>query len=239
MADLVANTLELELLPKRASMNFSERAWEEIKPIYAAILTHPFIRELAAGTLHKERFQFYMVQDALYLTEFSRALSLVAAGAPDPDTMMQFDEYARTALTVERALHETFFRQFGIAGDMAARAEMTSTCFTYTNYLLATAHRSSFEVSVATVLPCFWIYWEVGKHVRAEAAPANPYQLWIDTYGDKAFGEAVRNVIATVDATAATAARAVLDGMIHAFRRASQLEWVFWDSAYRLERWPV
>ena len=102
MADLVANTLELELLPKRASMNFSERAWEEIKPIYAAILTHPFIRELAAGTLHKERFQFYMVQDALYLTEFSRALSLVAASAPDPDTMMQFDEYARTALTVER-----------------------------------------------------------------------------------------------------------------------------------------
>ena len=101
-------------------MNFSEQAWEEIAPIYAAILNHPFIRELAAGTLSKERFQFYMVQDALYLTGFSRVLSLAAARAPDPDTMMQFDEYARTALTVERALHETFFRQFGIADDVAA-----------------------------------------------------------------------------------------------------------------------
>ena len=153
--------------------------------------------------------------------------------------MIQFDEYARTALTVERALHATFFRQFGIADDVAAHAEMASTCFTYTNYLLATAHRSPFEVSVAAVLPCFWIYREVGKHVRAEAAPSNPYQLRIDTYRDKAFGEAVRNVIATADGTAASAVPAILDGMMHAFRRASQLEWMFWDSAYRLETWPV
>ena len=91
-------------------MNFSEKAWEEIAPIYAAILNHPFIRELTAGTLTKERFRFYMVQDALYLTEFSRVLSLVAARAQDPDTMMQFDESARNVLVVERALHETFFR---------------------------------------------------------------------------------------------------------------------------------
>ena len=220
-------------------MKFSEKAWGEIAPIYAAILNHPFIRELTAGTLSKERFKFYMVQDALYLTEFSRVLSLVAARAPDPDTMMQFDESARKALIVERALHETFFREFGITGDVVADAERASVCFTYTNYLLATAHRSPVEVAVSAVLPCFWIYWEVGKHVRAEATPSNPYRLWIDTYGDEVFGERVRNVIATADAMAASAAPAVLDSMMHAFRRASQLEWMFWDSAYRLETWPV
>jgi hypothetical protein len=31
----------------------------------------------------------------------------------------------------------------------------------------------------------------------------------------------------------------VRDGMIRAFVRASQLEWMFWDSAHRLESWPV
>lgn len=220
-------------------MNFSEKAWEEIAPIYAAILNHPFIRELTAGTLTKERFKFYMVQDALYLTEFSRVLSLVAARAPDPDTMMQFDESARNVLVVERALHETFFREFGITSDVVVDAERASACFTYTNFLLATAHGSPVEVAVSSVLPCFWIYWEVGKHVRAEATPSNPYRLWIDTYGDEDFGERVCNVIATADAMAASAAPAVLDGMMHAFRRASQLEWMFWDSAYRLETWPV
>ena len=107
----------------------------------AAILDLPFIRELAAGTLGEARFRHYMVQDALYLTEFSRVLSLAAAGAPDPSTMVQFDDYARNALTVERTLHATFFHRFGITGDAAVRAEMSPTCFAYTNYLLAAAHR--------------------------------------------------------------------------------------------------
>ena len=55
MADLVANTLELELLPKRASMKFSERAWEEIKPIYAAILTHLVLPVFSRETLAQFR----------------------------------------------------------------------------------------------------------------------------------------------------------------------------------------
>ena len=208
-------------------------------PIYAQILAHPFIRELSAGTLSRERFQFYMVQDALYLTEFSRVLSLAAAGAPDPETMMRLDESARNALIVERTLHETFIAEFETGADAALRAEMAPTCFSYTNFLLATAHRSSFEVVLAAVLPCFWIYWEVGKFIRAEAAPANPYQRWIDTYGDESFGERVAEVIASADEMAAGAAPAVRDAMARVFRRASQLEWMFWDGAYRLESWPV
>ncbi len=75
--------------------------------------------------------------------------------------------------------------------------------------------------------------------VRAEAAPSNPYRLWIDTYGDETFGERVAKVIATADKMAASAAPADLDSMVQVFRRASQLEWMFWDSAYRLETWPV
>ena len=220
-------------------MKFSEQAWGEIAPIHARILEHPFIRELALGTLSRERFQFYMIQDALYLTDFSRVLSLIAARAPDPDTMLRFDESARNALIVERTMHETFFREFSITGDAVARAEMTSTCFGYTNFLLATAQRSPVEVSIAAVLPCFWIYWEVGSFIRAEAAPANPYWRWVETYGDEKFGARVREVIATADEMAASTAPTVRDGMMHAFRRAAQLEWMFWDSAYRLETWPV
>ena len=220
-------------------MTFSERAWSGIAPIYASILDLPFIRELAAGTLSEKRFRFYMVQDALYLTEFSRALSLAAARAPAPDDMMQFAEHARNALVVERALHETFFQRFGLLTDNAERVDMTPACFAYTNYLVATAYHDSFEVLVAAVLPCFWIYWEVGKDIRARAASENPYRLWIDTYGDEAFGVAVRGVIRIADRVAEPAAPDVVAAMAAAFHRSAQLEWMFWDSAERLEQWPV
>jgi thiaminase/transcriptional activator TenA len=220
-------------------MSFSTDAWQRIVPLYDAILELPFNQELAAGTLSRERFVFYMLQDAYYLRYFGRALAVTAARASEDDALIQFASSAREAVVVERALHESFFKQYGISAAEAAAAEASPTCAHYTHYLLALAHNAPYEVSVGALLPCFWIYWEVGKHLLQTAAPDNPYQAWIDTYADEAFGEGVRRVIAISDVVAGTASPDIREQMFRAFARASQLEWMFWDSAYRLERWPV
>ena len=220
-------------------MTFAQDAWQRIAPLYGAILDLPFNRELAAGTLSRERFTFYMLQDAHYLTYFARALAVTAARAPDSDALIQFAGSAREAVVVERALHEGFFKQYGISAPEAAAAEPSPTCAHYTHYLLAMAHNAPCEVAVAALLPCFWIYWEVGKHLLRTAQSDNPYQAWIDTYADEAFAEGVRKVITISDQVAEAASPAVRDQMFRAFVRAAQLEWMFWDSAYRLERWPV
>lgn len=220
-------------------MSFSTRAWQRIAPLYNSILMLPFNQELAAGTLSRERFTFYMLQDAIYLTSFARALAVTAARAPDEDAIIQFAGSARTAVVVERELHAGFFHTFGITPAQAAATEPSPTCQHYTHYLLALAHNAPYEVSVAALLPCFWIYWEVGKHLMSTAAPHNPYQSWIDTYADEAFAEGVRKVIAISDQVAADASPAHTEAMLATFARASQLEWMFWDSAYRLEAWPI
>jgi thiaminase/transcriptional activator TenA len=219
-------------------MSFSQDAWQRIVPLYGEILYLPFNRELAAGTLSRERFTFYMLQDAHYLTYFARALAVTAARAPDNDALIQFAGSAREAVVVERALHEGFFRDYGVSAAEAA-AEPSPTCAHYTHYLLALAYNAPYEVSVAALLPCFWIYWEVGKHLLETAQPDNPYQAWIDTYADEAFAEGVRKVIAIADQMAAAASPSIRDEMTRAFVRAAQLEWMFWDSAWRLERWPI
>jgi thiaminase (transcriptional activator TenA) len=59
-------------------MRFTEELWQSIERIYAAILRHPFLTGLTDGSLPRESFQFYALQDALYLREFARALSLAA-----------------------------------------------------------------------------------------------------------------------------------------------------------------
>jgi thiaminase/transcriptional activator TenA len=220
-------------------MSFSDEAWTRIGPLYDAILGLPFNRELAAGTLARERFTFYMLQDALYLTHFGRALAVTAARAPDEDAMIQFAGSAQAAVVVERELHAGFFKTFGITPEQAAATEPSPTCEHYTHYLLALAHNAPYEVSVAALLPCFWIYWKVGTHLFDIARPDNFYQPWIDTYADEAFAAGVRKVIAISDRVAADATPAVRAQMFQAFVRASQLEWMFWDSAYRLEAWPI
>ncbi len=220
-------------------MSFTKDAWERIGPVYAQILDLPFNRELAAGTLTRERFVFYMVQDAHYLTWFGRALAVTAARAPDAEALIQFAGSAREAVVVERSLHEGFFRRFGVSSAEAAATEPSPTCAHYTHYLLALAYNAPYEVSVAALLPCFWIYGEVGRHLLEIAAQGNPYQAWIDTYADEAFAEGIRKVIQICDRVAADATPAVRVQMLEAFVRATRLEWMFWDSAWRREAWPV
>jgi thiaminase/transcriptional activator TenA len=91
---------------------------------------------------------------------------------------------------------------------------------------------------MAAVLPCFWIYWDVGNSIAREAAPENRYKAWIGTYSDEAFGDAVRSVIAATDLAAAGASEAVRGRMMTAFIRSTQYEYLFWDGAYQLRRWP-
>ena len=218
---------------------FSERAWAETSALYRRTLDLPFNCELAAGTLSKERFQFYMTQDALYLTQYARALAVVSAKAPDIDAMQFFAKAAETALVVERALHGGFFEKFGVDPNVAAAAEPSPTCYGYTNFLLATALQGGYAELVAAVLPCFWIYWEAGNHIAGIAQPDNPYRAWIDTYSDPGFGEAVKTAIAIADRAAVSASAEEQRAMLDRFKRSAQFEWMFWDSAYRREAWPV
>jgi len=217
---------------------FSEAAWAETAALRAAIGRLPFITELTAGTLARARFQTYITQDTLYLGQFSRALALAAAKAPDAALVQQFAHSAVGAITVEHALHETYLREFGVDPAAAAKAEQSPDCLAYTSYLLATAHQEPWPVLVAALLPCFRIYWDVGCTIAANSAPDNPYRAWIDTYANPDFGASVERMMATVDAAAEVTTPALRDRMMAAYVRCSRYEWLFWDGAYQQRGWP-
>ena len=221
-------------------MKFCDRAWQNIATIYQAILEMSFIKELKAGSLERQIFQQYMIQDGIYLGEFARVLAIISAKAPQPDLQLQFAKSVSEAIVVERMLHESFFAEFGIETADALATEPSPTCLNYTNFLIATAFQRNFPIAVAAVLPCFWIYLEVGKHIYQTAATqANPYQKWIDTYVDSDFEASVNYVVRVADEAAVTASTKELELMEKVFYRASQFEWMFWDSAYQLEQWKI
>ncbi|WP_448545194.1 thiaminase II [Roseiflexus sp.] len=215
-------------------MRFTETLWSSITDIYQAIIRHPFNEELAQGTLPREKFAFYMQQDALYLSDFARALATMAGRAPDEEALLQFVRFAEGVAVVERALHTSYFHEFGIE---TPTRQQSPSCFAYTNFLLATTACRSYQEGMAALLPCFWIYREVGHDIYKRAAPNNPYQKWIDTYAGQEFGEWVDRAIALTDRIADHASAMQKERMRDAFVYSSRLEWMFWDSAYRLEAW--
>ncbi|XWN31781.1 MAG: TenA family protein [Devosia sp.] len=220
-------------------MTFTAEAWARNEAAYETIRTMPFNAELAAGSLSRERFQNYIVQDAHYLIGYGRALAILAAKAPDPDRIVQFAGAASEAIVVERALHGSFFSDWGITEDAFLESPVAPTTHHYVSFLISTCYGASYPVGVAALLPCFWIYAEVGRDIHARAAANNPYRAWIDTYAGHEFHDAVRGVVAATDEAAATASPTERVAMHHAYTRSTQLEWMFWDGAYRREIWPV
>ena len=212
---------------------FSDEAWERTRRLREAIHRLPFNTELAAGSLTRERFRGYILQDALYLGRFSRALAIAAAKAPDSDAMQSFAQSALRAVAVEQALHGQYLREFGIDPARIGEAETSPDCLAYTSYLIAAAYHEPWEVLVAALLPCFRIYWDVGCAIAQRAAPENPYRAWIDTYADERFGKAVETAVAVGDRAAAAVTATTRAAMLAAFVRACQYEWLFWDGAYQ------
>ncbi|CAM4307053.1 thiaminase II [Comamonas aquatilis] len=218
-------------------MLFSQSLWQANEALFQSTLDLPFNQELAAGTLSQERFRHYMIQDAHYLVAYGRALAVTAAKSDNAEGVVQFANAANEAVVVERSLHGGFMRDFGVTSEQFAATPLTPACHHYTQFLLATAWSAPYPVAVAALLPCFWIYAEVGRDIHARSASDNPYQAWVDTYASEEFHAAVRGVCGTVDRLADEATEATRAAMHAAYRDAARLEWLFWDSAYRLDEW--
>jgi thiaminase/transcriptional activator TenA len=164
---------------------------------------------------------------------------VAAARAPADDWIIMFNEHAATALRVERALHEGFFQQFGLTPEAVAATPLAPVNQAYTSYLLAVAYGAPFHENVAALLPCYWIYWEVGKTLERAGSPEPLYARWIATYAAEEFGAVVRAVLDAVDSIAARLGGAEREAMRRHAVTTTRYEWMFWDMGYRRERWPV
>lgn len=211
-------------------VKFSEHLWSTTAPIYQAIIKHPFNTELANGTLDENRFMFYMAQDSYYLIQFSRALASIAARSVSSKMIQQFLNFSIGALCAERELHATFLP----LNDCADKIDPTPSCLGYTQYLVATAATTSLEEAIAAVLPCFWIYREVGCHIATNCARDNLYSRWIETYSSEAFSICTNEAIALLDELASECSTALLERMKWAFKYSALYEWHFWDDAYKM-----
>ena len=221
------------------SDSFSAELWQGVVGIYDAILAHPFLTGLTDGTLPQDAFTFYVVQDALYLLGYAQALAAVASRAPDAAGIEMFAGHAAAVIAEERKLHGSLLADLGIDPASAEAAEPAPTTLAYTSYLLATVRGGSYTEGVGAVLPCYWIYWEVGKELLQRGSPNPRYQQWIGTYGGEEFGDVVREVLAVADALGPGLAPPERALVHRHFRATSRYEWMFWDMGYRREAWPV
>lgn len=213
---------------------FTDELWEEIAPIKKAIDQGEFVRGLGDGSLSQDKFNYYMVQDALYLAAYAKVLAGLATFAHDPDDLVFWAEASANSIKVERELHASHV-------DVMAAATPSPTCRAYSDFLAAQLASGEYGIAAAAVLPCFWIYQVVGTELLDTAGDLekHPYGDWIGMYANPVFAEETKIVRGIVDRAAEGVLELQRQRMRDAFVQASRYEWMFWDVAWRMETWPI
>ena len=194
------------------------------------ILDLPFVRALGDGTLDEDLFAFYLDQDALYLRDYSRALATLSARADTAEAQVHWAAGAHEAIAAESQLHE---------GWLANRARLggpSPITMGYTNFLRATAAGDDYVVGAAAILPCYWLYEEVGAVLSSQNHADHPYAEWLSMYGGEEFAADVARSLAEVERAFEAASPAQRVRAARAYLSACVYEREFFDQAHRALR---
>ncbi len=217
----------------------TQRLWAAATSTYSAILRHPFVSGLADGSLDRSSFRFYLVQDGHYLQGFARALALLAARAPAPGVTEMFTRHTAALFLVERSLHGGLLSELATTDGEMADAGPAPTTLAYTSYLITTCATGSFSDGIAAVLPCYWIYREVGRELQRRSSPDPLFARWIATYAGADFDCAVQELLDLTDSIGANLSQEGVQSAIDKFATAARYEWMFWEAAYQRIGWPL
>ena len=218
---------------------WSGEAWRAALPVFKKILVHPFVAGLADGTLPQDVFAYYIRQDALYLESYARTMSAIAVRLPRQEQRDLMTGFIKDTLAAERYMHE-LYQSMNEKLLPPVPAKASPTCQLYMSYEARLAATAPVEVACAVILPCFTVYQQTGAHLlAARKKHGNPYKDWIDAYADPSFDKATRAAVALCDELAAATTPAVREQMTEAYVEATRMEWMFWDSAWKKESWPV
>ena len=226
-----------------AAVAFCEQLREAAQPIWDKQLEHPFVKALGDGSLPRENFEFYIRQDARFLDELTKTFAYATTKTADQDEMQRYGELLLNTLAVEKALHQTYAAQFGVSVEEMARTPMAPTNYAYTRLLLYVAATGSLAALLTSILPCAWIYAEVGTHytrvLGGPPRPDHPYGEWIGTYAAPEFHEVGAWLRARLNERASGLQDSERRQLEDIFLTSSRYEWMFWDMAWREEEWPV
>lgn len=219
-------------------MALSDRLLGEADTLWEAQKDHPFVTELADGTLDEGAFRCWVEQDYLYLLDYARAFAMAGVRAREEETMRELVSIAHATLDEEMDLHREFAAEYGLSPADLEAAEKTPTCVAYTNYLLRIAHEGSLAEIAAALYPCGQGYLDVATHMAELATDEHRYTPFIETYTSETFREEVAWLRDFVD-RCGERYPGEHDAMREAFLTSARLEAAFWEMAYTREEWPI
>ncbi len=213
-------------------MNWSKKAWTHCIDIIHNIEQCSFVEELSNGSLPIEKFIFYIEQDNIYLNNFSTRLQLAHQQITNPTAKNFLKTCMDNTLELEQGLHTYIAQTFNTSFNK--HAQLLPANIHYNQQTQQLISENKLHLTLASLLPCYWVYQHIGKRIFHKTINNNPFASWISVYGDIAFeteANTFRNICDEIAINCNTEQQNI---MTHKFQIFTQLELELWDNSYTL-----
>ncbi len=206
-------------------------------PLWNKVLTHPFVVEMGDGTLPPEKFRFYFIQDYVFVNDLAKVVSLAISKAPDFGAANKLSQFLQAIVTSEENLFQRAFHELGVQPDQYRESKAAPTTRAFGDFLVRLSHEGSFQEILAALYVTEGTYLDwATRLIQQKRRPQNTvYQEWIDIHSPRALGDFVswleNHLNSSVPET-------LIPRIKDAFLTALRYEYLFWEMAYKGERWP-
>ncbi|GHV53141.1 aminopyrimidine aminohydrolase [Synergistales bacterium] len=217
-------------------MSFSKGLKEYAKEAWEAGYSHPFVQELGSGTLDREKFKFYLLQDYQYLLAYAKVFALGVVKADSREVMARFSASQDAILNSEMALHREYMMSFGVTVRDMDEAKPSLFNRTYTANMLAVGQAGGVAEILAAILPCAWTYSDYAKRLKndfVDNLSENFYKSWIDGYASDEFYESFEWFFSALDELCRYKSEQELARIREIFASGMEFEYLFWDMSYK------
>lgn len=220
-------------------MSFTQKALQKAKPYWEASFQHPFIKQLQDGSLPATIFRYYLLQDRYYLEHFAKIYELAADRATQPELQAILLNNAASLQTGELFIRQELFNTLAISQEEIEKTPIAPTAYHYVSHIYRQFTQSDSQILFASLLPCPWLYYDLGVALNQKGSPNPIYQSWIETYDSPELKEQITKEAHLIDQLYRKSSFDTQKAMIEAFVISAKMEYQFWEMAYSLENWPL
>ena len=208
-------------------MKTSERLLNASKTIWDAYNEHPFVLGIQNGTLERDKFRYYIMQDFLYLKDYAKTYAVGVAKAKSVETANLFAKYINV-MNGELDVHKGYMGKFAVTQEEIDAMKPSLDNLSYTSYMVRVAYDESEVEVLAAVLSCAYSYEVIAKKIVAN----RPESVDDPFYG--AAGNVI--LIETLDRLSAHYTEEQLRHLEDIFIACSRYEMAFWQMAWEMRQ---
>ncbi len=218
-------------------MTTAQRLLEATKEIWNSYNEHPFVKGIEDGTLDKEKFRYYIIQDYLYLIDYAKAFAIGIAKAKSVETAQLFSGYISLLTGSEMNIHHGYMGKFGVSQEELDNTPRALDNLSYTSYMLRVAYEEGEAEILAAILSCAYSYELIAKNMVKNTPNCVNHEFygeWITGYASDDYAKENIVLLETLNKMTENYTEEQLKHLTDIFVACSRYEYLFWDFSWKM-----